>query len=171
MENLAYNSVVGLGSVMTVVDGLRSYGPAGLIGIVTFFLAKVRLGIGPNDIVYHLKIGLDGAGASYNQTPLHGAGGGAPNLRIYDNQGALLSISRNRHRCISGHDNCILVGRKIKKQPAYVLLQGRSDPICLAAVSLAYGGGDQFSWVGNWAHTCGKPWQVLSIQHGVTSLC
>lgn len=112
-------------------------------------------------IIYSFRIGLNGAGREFGEDQLYGAEGDTPNVIVYDNQAAYLGeVIGRKGKCSDGADNCVQYVKDIQKQPAYGLLVGGDDEVCLASATVTYPGGDQYGWVGNWAHTCGRPWYL-----------
>ncbi|GAO17560.1 hypothetical protein UVI_02047510 [Ustilaginoidea virens] len=160
---MAYvGTILGLGSITGSAAGLGFLMGSSIIGLVSFAIGKAQVP-DPNDITYSFKIGLDGAGYNEGYDPLAGAGGGAPGVRAFDNQGRKIGQTRHRKKCVDGQDYCTQVVKDMPEQPAYALITGRSDPVCVAAVGVTYPSGDKYGWVGNWAHTCSQPWYYSDI--------
>jgi hypothetical protein len=147
---IGFGSIVGTASTLSFFSGTS-------LGFISFAIDKLVI---PEKHVihYNFKIGLDGAGTHEGFGPLEGAGGTVPHIRVFDNHGKFLGRSMDRVLCDDGEDNCVHKVHPIKQQPAYALLSGRTNSICLAAVAVTYPGGDQYGWVGNWAHSCCQPW-------------
>jgi hypothetical protein len=131
---------------------------SGVLGVVELLTSTIKANPGPTDIIYSFKIGLDGAGSMEGVEPLDGAGGTVPKVYVYDAHQKQIGKSSHKGKCQDGADNCLQWVRHVTKQPAYALLAGGTDSVCVASVTVAYPGGQQFGWAGNWAHTCDQPW-------------
>ncbi|GAB0138541.1 hypothetical protein EsDP_00006773 [Epichloe bromicola] len=152
---IGFGSIVGTASTLSFFTGTS-------LGFVAFAIDKAVLP--PKHVIhYTFKIGLDGAGSNEGHDPLEGAGGTVPHIRVFDNHGKYLGRSMDRVVCQDGEDNCVHKVSPIKQQPAYALLSGRTNTVCLAAVGVTYPSGDQYGWVGNWAHSCCQPWYYSDI--------
>lgn len=145
-----------MGSIVGTI-GTLSFFTGTSIGLVSFAIDRISLPE-KHAVHYTFKIGLDGAGSNEGLPPLEGAGGTVPHIRVFDNHGKYLGRSMERVKCGEGEDKCAHKVFPIKKQPSYALLSGRTNSVCLAAVGVTYPSGDQYGWVGNWAHTCCQPW-------------
>lgn len=157
---MAYiGTLVGMGSILSTTLGFGFATGTAIMGAVSLTVNRPVI-FNPNNIIYSFKLGLDGAGASEGYDALRGSGGRAPQIRAFDNQGHQIGLTKKKKKCGSGEDHCMQVVKGIKKQPAYALLVGQEDPVCVASVSVTYPSGDKYAWVGNWAHTCNRPWYV-----------
>lgn len=130
-----------------------------LLGVISVGLGLVTL---PKDHEVHFsfKIGLDGAGSNEGHEPLVGAGGEVPQIKVFDNQRRLIGKSKARYMCKDGTDHCMRIIKDVHEQPSYTLLIGQRNPICIAAATVRYPGGDMYGWTGNWAKTCKQQWYV-----------
>ncbi|KAG6016160.1 hypothetical protein E4U54_002154 [Claviceps lovelessii] len=161
---MAYvGTILGLDTIVESSFAVGFAVGSGWIGFVAFVISMIGK-IDKHEVKYGFKIGLEGAGYEYGVDPLIGAGGDLPTIRVYDNLGRLLGKSHHRHaKCHDGSDNCVQSVYGIEKQPSYALLVGKSNAVCIAAVSVQYPGGDKYGWVGNWANTCGQPWYYSDV--------
>ncbi|KAG5979939.1 hypothetical protein E4U55_004563 [Claviceps digitariae] len=163
-KDMAYvGTIYGLS---TIVEGSFSIGVTVGTGWIAFvaFVVSLLPKIDKHEIKYAFKIGLEGAGYEDGKTPLLGAGGDAPDIRVYDNLGRYMGESHHRFvTCHHGSDNCVSSVYGIKKQPSYALFIGKPNAVCIAAIAVQYPGGDKYGWVGNWAQTCGQPWYYSAV--------
>ncbi|KID82326.1 hypothetical protein MGU_10356 [Metarhizium guizhouense ARSEF 977] len=155
-------TIVGMGSMVSMMVSAGFGFGATVMGAISLTVPRPII-FNPNNIVYSFKLGLDGAGANEGFDLLRGAGGRAPKILVFDNHGKQLGQTKKQAKCGDGEDHCVEVVKNIKKQPAYALLLGQDNPICLASASVTYPSGDRYAWVGNWAHTCNKPWYFSDI--------
>ncbi|KAG8411148.1 hypothetical protein J3459_016593 [Metarhizium acridum] len=155
-------TIIGMGSMVAMMAGAGFSVGAAVMGAISLTVNRPVI-FNPNNIIYSFKLGLDGAGTNEGFDPLRGAGGRAPKILVFDNQGKQLGQTKKQIKCGDGEDHCVEVVKKIKKQPSYALLLGLENPICLASASVSYPSGDRYAWVGNWAHTCDKPWYFSDI--------
>lgn len=163
-------SVVGMGSLVSMMVGGGFGLGASLMGAISLTVPRPTIW-NPYNIIYSFKLGLDGAGANEGYDLLRGAGGRAPKILVFDNHGKQIGQTKKQVKCGDGEDHCVEVVKNIKKQPAYAMLLGQDNPICLASASVTYASGDRYAWVGNWAHTCNKPWYDTNFSSASVYQC
>lgn len=132
-----------------------------VVEVITHLAAEKLSHIRHHSAFYSFMLGLNGAGSLEGHIPLDGAGGRIPMVKAYDNLGDFignLSPGTSLKVCGSGADHCHVEMQGIRKQPAYALLIGHSDAVCIASVAVTYPSADSYGWIGNWARLCNEAW-------------
>ncbi|KAG5969831.1 hypothetical protein E4U58_001046 [Claviceps cyperi] len=132
-----------------------SAGIGGLTGIGIFSFLFFLLPIRHHEIQFAFKLGMQGEDYQPGEEMPHKF---APGIRVYDNMGKFMRMTIHGYLCSNSRDNCVAHIHPVKRQPAYIMIHGNPNPLCLAAVGVKYEGGDRYGWVGNWAQTCEQPW-------------
>ena len=92
----------------------------------------------------------------------HTSGGDAPDVRLYNEEGALLGKNTQAGDIGGGSYKDIIVSQEDKQQPTYALLTGNKDAVCIAYLSQVWPDGQPYAWTGTWGRECGVPWYVFS---------
>lgn len=91
----------------------------------------------------------------------HTSGGDAPDVRLYNEEGALIGKNMQAGDIGGGSFKDIDVAQEDKQQPTYALLTGNKDAVCIAYLSQVWPDGQPYGWVGSWGRECGVPWYVF----------
>lgn len=116
----------------------------------------------PGGSVLRFATGLGGG-----NSPLIGAGGDLPSIRLFNENGMKIVNVRRPGIIMSGDTEDVTLSHRhyVNNQAAYALFGSRenSDPICIAYLGIAWPDGSKYGWVGDWGRQCGSPWYYSNV--------
>ncbi|KAI1459464.1 hypothetical protein F4805DRAFT_63649 [Annulohypoxylon moriforme] len=142
------------------------------IGLISGALGIIQFGIDnfpePKsvDSVVRITVGLDTNGG------LDNAGGDLPDVRLYNEAGEYLGLSKDPGGIQDGGFADVTVSHEgdSTQQPTYTLFSANKNAICIAYATITLPSQDKYSWVGDWGRQCGASWYYSHVYIGSTGV-
>ncbi|KAM7196786.1 hypothetical protein V8F33_005905 [Rhypophila sp. PSN 637] len=129
----------------------------GILAVVGFIHSVIPDRPNQHQTTFRIQVGLDRAGG------LNGAGGHAPDIRVWNQAVEFLGARYDPGKVASGSFRDVTVNLKKPNQPTYALFTGNDDAVCIAYITNSWADGQKYAWVGNWAETCQQDWYYSNI--------
>ncbi|KAI1115297.1 hypothetical protein F5Y14DRAFT_410829 [Nemania sp. NC0429] len=131
---------------------------SGVLGIIQFGIDNLPQEESVGSTI-RVTVGLDVSGQ------LNNAGGGLPDIRLFNEAGQFLGISADPGKVKAGEFGDITIehDHNSGQQAAYTLFSANDDAVCIAYASITWPSGDQYAWVGDWGHQCGGSWYYSNV--------
>lgn len=110
---------------------------SGVLGIFSFLQDNFAGSDNPNSKL-RVVVGLDGTQG------LENAGGGAPDVRLFNENLGFLGAAYDPGFITSGTNFDITIDQSEAQQPTFALLTGNDDAICIAYLSQTWPDGESF---------------------------
>ncbi|XDG08366.1 hypothetical protein ABKA04_007981 [Annulohypoxylon sp. FPYF3050] len=142
------------------------------IGLISGALGIIQFGIDnfPTaksvDSVVRITTGLDTPGGLTN------AGGTLPDVRLYNEAGEFLGLSKDPGGIQDGGFADVTISHEggNTQQATYALFSANKNAICIAYATITLPSQDKYSWVGDWGRQCGASWYYSHVYIGSTGV-
>ncbi|TLD21907.1 hypothetical protein PspLS_07746 [Pyricularia sp. CBS 133598] len=154
-----------IGAIFGVASAIMpALDPTGL-GVLIFAIVALALGISEHpqqpdshrQTAFRIHLGLDSMEGQ-------NLGGHIPDVRVWDERGNFLgAFWGDDHDVPAGDFFDFTIDLDRPHQPTYSLFSANENDVCVAYITQTLATGERYSWTGQWARTCGKPWYYSSV--------
>ncbi|TLS22533.1 uncharacterized protein PpBr36_09795 [Pyricularia pennisetigena] len=154
-----------IGAVLAIGSALAPLlDPTG-ISLAIFTIVSLVLGIAEHpaqpdshrQTAFRIHMGLDSISGQNK-------GGHIPDVRVWDERGNWLGAVWGDDKDVAAGDFVdITVDLDKPHQPTYSLFTANENDVCIAYVTQTLATGEKYSWTGQWARTCSKPWYFSEV--------
>lgn len=153
-----------IGAVLGVASAVASavapfIDPTG-ISILIFSIVTLMLSLAEHphqpdshrQTAFRIHLGLDSC-------PGQNLGGDIPDVRVWDERGNFLGRFLGDDEDVPAGDFFdFTIDLEKPHQPTYALFSANENDVCIAYITQTLATGERYSWTGQWARTCSKPW-------------
>ncbi|KAH7327218.1 hypothetical protein BKA65DRAFT_566565, partial [Rhexocercosporidium sp. MPI-PUGE-AT-0058] len=131
---------------------------SGILGIVSFAQDNFKAPEAVGSVV-NIAVGLDYEGGLQN------AGGNLPDVRLFNEAGKFLGISKDSGDIGDGEAKDITIAHKSGsgQQATYGLFSANDNAICVAYLTITWPDGNKYGWTGDWGEQCGGDWYYSNV--------
>ncbi|ELQ36304.1 hypothetical protein M0657_001589 [Pyricularia oryzae] len=154
-----------IGAVLGVASAVAPFiDPTG-ISILIFSIVTLMLSLAEHphqpdshrQTAFRIHLGLDSC-------PGQNLGGDIPDVRVWDERGNFLGRFLGDDEDVPAGDFFdFTIDLEKPHQPTYALFSANENDVCIAYITQTLATGERYSWTGQWARTCSKPWYYSGV--------